>query len=569
MSEVGSSVAVDSGDPRCMSYTRSGRRYKGSFEMSESGQAGGSGASAPTDLQQVLQLLMEDRRQREEEIAAERRQREEEVAAERERQERETNRRLQEMQQHVESLLKVVERTQEASGGPTSGAGSSRGEKEAKVSKLSEDDDIEAYLTTFERMMTAYGVPKDRWVFRVAPQLTGKAQQAYAAMAAENTGDYDQLKAAIFQRYNITEETYRVRFRSVTRAREESYTEMATRVMDLTRKWTRKCTDVDEVQEVIAVEQLLNSMPVGIRIWVRERKPKTVAEAGRLADDYAEARGSLESQSVQEASKEPSRIVSGSPRRCYGCGEPGHIARDCLAKVEPGTSNTGQGDRDQVRCYRCHQKGHFANKCPTQQVFFSYQVRTGHRGPARAGTVEATPVEGIVLDTGAAKTMIHRDLVPVEKVGKEMVDILCAHGDVVSYPIAEVSVTVGDKPLSVQAAVADQLPVPVLLGREVPEFSELLGVDQRGDSSTKVSKVVAVSQHHGGREELSEYKQVDRMRELGAMKVAPGTDSSKEAPWKDEPRSLREPVVSERVSGRQQDQIRRDTVVSQEKGGGV
>ena len=165
--------------------------------MSESGQAGGSGFSAPTDLQQVLQLLMEDRRQREEEIARERRQREEE-----------TERRLREMQQHVESLLQVVGRTQEARSGHSLGAGSSHGDKEVKVSKLSEEDDIEAYLTTFERMMVAYGVPKDRWVFRVAPQLTGKAQQAYAAMAAENTGDYDQLKAAIFQRYSITEETY-------------------------------------------------------------------------------------------------------------------------------------------------------------------------------------------------------------------------------------------------------------------------------------------------------------------------------------------------------------------------
>ena len=54
------------------------------------------------------------------------------------------------MQQHVESLLKAVEKTQEASGGPTSGAGSSHGEKEAKVSKLSEEDDIEAYLTMIQ-----------------------------------------------------------------------------------------------------------------------------------------------------------------------------------------------------------------------------------------------------------------------------------------------------------------------------------------------------------------------------------------------------------------------------------
>ena len=42
------------------------------------------------------------------------------------------------------------------------------------------------------------------------------------------------------------------------------------------------------------MEQLLNSMPVVVQVWVAERKPKTVAEAGRLADGYAEARGSLE-----------------------------------------------------------------------------------------------------------------------------------------------------------------------------------------------------------------------------------------------------------------------------------
>ena len=50
------------------------------------------------------------------------------------------------MHQHVESLLKVIEKTQETSGGPTLEAGSSHGEEEEKVLKLSEEDDIEAYL---------------------------------------------------------------------------------------------------------------------------------------------------------------------------------------------------------------------------------------------------------------------------------------------------------------------------------------------------------------------------------------------------------------------------------------
>ena len=69
MSEVGSSVAVDSGDPRCMSYMRSGRWYKGSFEMSEetawTGIATEAGRTETVDVQQVLQMLLEDRRQSE------------------------------------------------------------------------------------------------------------------------------------------------------------------------------------------------------------------------------------------------------------------------------------------------------------------------------------------------------------------------------------------------------------------------------------------------------------------------------------------------------------------------
>ena len=40
-----------------------------------------------------------------------------------------------------------------------------------------------------ERMMVAFGMTKECCVFKVAPQSTGKVQQDYAVMAAEDMGD--------------------------------------------------------------------------------------------------------------------------------------------------------------------------------------------------------------------------------------------------------------------------------------------------------------------------------------------------------------------------------------------
>ena len=73
-----------------------------------------------------------------------------------------------------------------------------------KGHKSYEIDDIEAYLTMFEQLIVAYEVKKERWAFRLAPQLVRKVQQAYAGMSIADAGDYKKLKAAILRRYDIT-----------------------------------------------------------------------------------------------------------------------------------------------------------------------------------------------------------------------------------------------------------------------------------------------------------------------------------------------------------------------------
>ena len=68
-----------------------------------------------------------------------------------------------------------------------------------KLMKMSEGDNIETFLTTFERAAEAHGVDRDKRAAIMAPQMIRKACLAYAAMIDVDVRDYDRVKVAIFQ----------------------------------------------------------------------------------------------------------------------------------------------------------------------------------------------------------------------------------------------------------------------------------------------------------------------------------------------------------------------------------
>eukprot|EP00731_Ephydatia_muelleri_P021055 Em0013g782a len=314
------------------------------------------------------------------------------------------------MREQMEMLRKLVEdsrRTEET----RTPAGQAGKEGEAKLVKLSEQDDIEAYLTTFERVMRAYEIKEERWAVKLAPYLTGKAQLAYAAMRAEDTGSYRCLKDAILRRYDISEETYRRRFREAVKKEEETVSELTVRLNDLLQKWTKECKTVEDIRDMMVQEQLLDALPRELKIWVAERKPKTSKEAAELADNYLRAR-------KNEHRTEPSgsRQDKGSS---WSKGLPGDMRRE--------------------------------------------------------GTVNGRSAKNIMLDTGCSRTMVHRNLVSEAQIlDGESAVVRCAHGDSVLYPMAEVNIEVDGCTISAVAAVSDTLPMDVLLGTDVPELGKLL-----------------------------------------------------------------------------------------------
>ena len=109
-------------------------------------------------------------------------------------------------------------------------------------------------------------------------------------------------------------------------------------MQDLTQKWAKDCKKVEDVVELIATEQLLEALPTNVRIWVRERKPKTATEAGQLADDYVQA-WRQENKVSAEVGKggEPTRSQVGARPKCDNCG-----------KMVTAHESAGEDQRDPV-----------------------------------------------------------------------------------------------------------------------------------------------------------------------------------------------------------------------------
>lgn len=80
--------------------------------------------------------------------------------------------------------------------------------------------------------MAANELSKERWSFQLAPHLTGKAQQAYAALPPVEAKVYGTVKEAILRRYDINE-TYLERFWKLRPKEGESPQELITCLKDL------------------------------------------------------------------------------------------------------------------------------------------------------------------------------------------------------------------------------------------------------------------------------------------------------------------------------------------------
>ncbi|XP_043357612.1 uncharacterized protein LOC119847436 [Dermochelys coriacea] len=159
--------------------------------------------------------------------------------------------------------------------------------KNPPLLELTPEEDIEAYLASFEQVAEACQWPRGEWVTRLVPALSGKAWQAVSSLDARDAGDYRKVKAAVLRGCNVGTETQRQRFRQFRYQEAEGPRAVFCRLWELSHRWLKpEIRTKEQIMELLILEQFLTILPEEVQSWVSEHCPETCAQAVSLAEDF-------------------------------------------------------------------------------------------------------------------------------------------------------------------------------------------------------------------------------------------------------------------------------------------
>nr|CAB3263334.1 uncharacterized protein LOC108950802 [Phallusia mammillata] len=294
-------------------------------------------------------------------------------------------------------------------------------------------DELDSYLLRFERFAVTCKWERSEWASALSALLTGRALDVYSRLSDDDAVDYDQLKQALLNRYDLNEEGYRCKFRNSKPEKGESPSQFAVRLQNYLQKWVKLSgfsIEWKDVSSLLVKEQFLKSCPKELSTHLMEQAPKTLDSLTGIAEQFLAAHNREMAHDVRQEVRE----------LCADCKQAGHATENC-PKRKPDA-------RVPRKCFLCDKVGHIAKDCYSRAlppVRMSSAAACSMEGvqesnlPLREGVVNNQTVT-VLRDTGCTGVLVDRKFVHDDQVSDRPGFLSLADGSVVSAEVANMEV---------------------------------------------------------------------------------------------------------------------------------
>uniref|UniRef100_A0A1A8GVS8 Gypsy retrotransposon integrase-like protein 1 n=2 Tax=Nothobranchius korthausae TaxID=1143690 RepID=A0A1A8GVS8_9TELE len=279
------------------------------------------------------------------------------------------------------------------------------------------ETEVDSYFAAFERLAAALDWPREVWSLILQCKLSGKALEVMASLSITDGMDYEKVKSAVLNSYELVPEAYRQKFRALKHKADQTHVEFAREKLCLFEKWlsASKAATAEEIKELILMEEMKRCLPERLVLYLNEQKVTRLADAALLADEFALThRFSGEAPRSEHKRPAPMRppgasLPPGRPQHCFYCHRPGHIVKDCLVLKR---RNEQKRSPPREVGLLIHQPVHpvIKIKIEDESSCFEPFLSQGFVADNENGT--QVPVK-ILRDTGASQSLILQGTLPL------------------------------------------------------------------------------------------------------------------------------------------------------------
>ena len=157
-------------------------------------------------------------------------------------------------------------------------------------------DKMDSYLTRFESYALSNKWDPSMWASYFSAFLKGRALEVFVRLSRDDQSDYGQIKEALLTNFDLTERSFRKKFRDCRPEKAETFRQFSGRLASYLDKWlglAKVEKTYEAVCDFLARDQFLDCCSHELYLYLKPKTFKVMGELAHEADLFADARGGV------------------------------------------------------------------------------------------------------------------------------------------------------------------------------------------------------------------------------------------------------------------------------------